>query len=623
MADGLKIVIGADAKQAEKVLKDFVSTAQKSGTQAANAMGKSLGTVPQAIKKIETAAKPAQLAVSKLGDTLETLRAKLLAKQQFIIQEKDIAKVAILNQEMQQLEQEILRVSRAGSAGFDGLGNAITKTGGAFSGVVSAGQGAFSVLRKIAFIVPGIGIAGLVGALSDLVIGLFKSTDQLDQASVSASKFAIAMKDAEEGVKQFVDSLDFGADIKKLQNELLFGKGPKLDLLNFEVDKAKNQKIINQANTEITELTDKILAIRRDANFTLSKKGAQLLDTFFNDLEIPDNLIDDLDKKSKAVIRQIKVDATKIKALEDERLKATQENQKGELESRIKFNEDLKKVKKEKFEFDKIEPLRANIPIDFGLLLRFDKRRARDILTDEVIKTAPETYAEVRKEMEANIKRLAENNPIILETNARIKIALEKERDQAKFFKSAFSGFKLFDFPDNPIGPDGKKLFDDVTFGAMKAGAAINQTLTPAFNNMFSAIKAGDNPLKAFFEGIGQAVEQLIQKLIAAAIQAAILSALIPGGGAGKGFGSIFKGILGFASGGIVSGPTLSLIGEGRGTNSNNPEVVAPLDRLRGMLAGLGTSQPQVIMINSRVRGNSLQLLASRTNRQNGRLGAR
>ncbi len=43
-------------------------------------------------------------------------------------------------------------------------------------------------------------------------------------------------------------------------------------------------------------------------------------------------------------------------------------------------------------------------------------------------------------------------------------------------------------------------------------------------------------------------------------------------------------GVLPFANGGIVSGPTLGLIGEYAGA-SNNPEVVAPLDKLRSLLS--------------------------------------
>jgi hypothetical protein len=42
-----------------------------------------------------------------------------------------------------------------------------------------------------------------------------------------------------------------------------------------------------------------------------------------------------------------------------------------------------------------------------------------------------------------------------------------------------------------------------------------------------------------------------------------------------------------FASGGIVSGPTMGLMGEYPGAKSN-PEVVAPLDKLKDMIGGNG-----------------------------------
>ena len=42
-------------------------------------------------------------------------------------------------------------------------------------------------------------------------------------------------------------------------------------------------------------------------------------------------------------------------------------------------------------------------------------------------------------------------------------------------------------------------------------------------------------------------------------------------------------GITPFASGAVVSGPTLALVGEYAGAGSN-PEVIAPLDKLRTMI---------------------------------------
>lgn len=46
-------------------------------------------------------------------------------------------------------------------------------------------------------------------------------------------------------------------------------------------------------------------------------------------------------------------------------------------------------------------------------------------------------------------------------------------------------------------------------------------------------------------------------------------------------------GAIPFAQGGVVSGPTFALVGEYPGA-SNNPEVIAPLDKLRNMLAPIG-----------------------------------
>jgi len=61
-------------------------------------------------------------------------------------------------------------------------------------------------------------------------------------------------------------------------------------------------------------------------------------------------------------------------------------------------------------------------------------------------------------------------------------------------------------------------------------------------------------------------------------------------------------GAIPFANGGIVSGPTLALVGEYSGA-SNNPEVIAPLDKLRGMLQPQGAAAGNIRM---EVRGRKL-----------------
>lgn len=72
------------------------------------------------------------------------------------------------------------------------------------------------------------------------------------------------------------------------------------------------------------------------------------------------------------------------------------------------------------------------------------------------------------------------------------------------------------------------------------------------------------------------------------------------------------QGIRPFATGGIVSGPTLGLMGEYAGARSN-PEVVAPLDKLKSMLGGTGT-------LTTRVSGTDLLIMLDRAERNRGRV---
>jgi hypothetical protein len=69
-----------------------------------------------------------------------------------------------------------------------------------------------------------------------------------------------------------------------------------------------------------------------------------------------------------------------------------------------------------------------------------------------------------------------------------------------------------------------------------------------------------------------------------------------------------------FAKGGLVTGATMGLVGEGRGTSMSNPEVIAPLDKLKSMLGdsgGSGTVIPDV-----RITGDDLLIVFDRANRR-------
>ena len=97
----------------------------------------------------------------------------------------------------------------------------------------------------------------------------------------------------------------------------------------------------------------------------------------------------------------------------------------------------------------------------------------------------------------------------------------------------------------------------------------------------------------------GNAARQQIKAFVAEAVaaHAAKIFASVPfplnlalAAGAGSVVGSLFNKIIPpFADGGIVSGPTLGLIGEYAGAKTN-PEVIAPLDKLKSMIGTNGGS---------------------------------
>lgn len=135
----------------------------------------------------------------------------------------------------------------------------------------------------------------------------------------------------------------------------------------------------------------------------------------------------------------------------------------------------------------------------------------------------------------------------------------------------------------------------------------IGQTLMSAFANLGQGEDA--------FKRLGEQLKALIIRLTVAAGLAMIISAAL---GKPTMMGKIFGALSGFgnipmANGGIVSGPTNALIGEYPGARSN-PEVVAPLSKLKTMLGTGGAMQGEFVL-----RGQDLVVALQRAERNRNR----
>jgi len=118
-----------------------------------------------------------------------------------------------------------------------------------------------------------------------------------------------------------------------------------------------------------------------------------------------------------------------------------------------------------------------------------------------------------------------------------------------------------------------------------------------------------------FRQMMGDALKSVLAKAVALLAVFGILTALTGGVG-----GAFFESVGGlknfmsagfnlptgvFADGGIVSGPTLGLVGEYPGAKTN-PEVIAPLDKLRSMMGG------QHVQVTGKISGRDILLTSER-----------
>lgn len=153
-------------------------------------------------------------------------------------------------------------------------------------------------------------------------------------------------------------------------------------------------------------------------------------------------------------------------------------------------------------------------------------------------------------------------------------------------------------------------------------GESIGDALLSGANLLDSVFSVILNSVASFADAYGKALiaaavaSEAFQKLLianpiaaAAAGVALVVAATVVRGVAQK-------GVTAFADGGIVSGPTLGLMGEYPGASSN-PEVIAPLDKLKSLIGGGGDSGGYVA--ETRISGRDLSLVLKRYERDSAR----
>lgn len=197
----------------------------------------------------------------------------------------------------------------------------------------------------------------------------------------------------------------------------------------------------------------------------------------------------------------------------------------------------------------------------------------------------------------------------------------QAERAAAEIAESIESiGFKL---PENffNMTPEQQKELQETFKG-------ISQTVETAITDMFVSIGENlgnmQNPFGALFEILGVALQTLgkyiiitstLVSQITKALNKALSGSPFAGIAVGIGLialGQILKNIPKFAEGGLVTGPTLGLVGEA------GPEVIFPLDRIRDFMNPGGSAAN--VVVTGVLRGQDIYLQQQRVTRSNRRI---
>jgi uncharacterized protein YqgC (DUF456 family) len=171
---------------------------------------------------------------------------------------------------------------------------------------------------------------------------------------------------------------------------------------------------------------------------------------------------------------------------------------------------------------------------------------------------------------------------------------------------------------------------------AALVGMAVGDAFMTMSNRMIAGLDLADTGLQGFVKNMAATVLEIISMLLSNAMANAIVigteSAKFTGpaalftmpafiatavGGVLGAFASIPK----FAEGGIVSGPTMGMMGEYAGANRGNPEVITPLNKLKSMLGdSIGGDMSQIEVFGT-MSGQNILLSSVRAQKYRNRRG--
>ncbi len=508
------------------------------------------------------------------------------------------------------------------------LGTMITSVG-AITGGIGSAIGVFAkwlpIIKKSRLGILALNLAMKANPailFASIILGAAAALFKLGRARKAAAMeklneefSALSIEDAEKKLQDLTTSFNANNAILEKNNQLSFSRR-KNTLEDAEGTKMLTRKI-SSANKKRAEQIEVL------KNVIKQKKELREIDNLKpgTDAPIDSGGTIDLDDGSEAAAQALKLKEETAQALlttDQKRFESEYKQTQEHYDRLIKLNKNNADLVK-KLETSKGEKLKS-----------ISDKHYEDLLG------AFAEYGEKRKEMKTEVEDASA-------VTDQQKKALEIQR-ATQHFTNLITQAKKFNLDTAALQEAQKLRIAEITAQYTESQSTfataqenINSVLQGSFanlgNSITNAFAGSKTVLGAFMGAFIQTATSIMAANLATSMSGAVDSGtktaasfgpaaafVLPGlvAGAMAVVSKAFNKVPKFAQGGIVSTPTLGMFGEYPGA-SRNPEVVAPLDKLKGMLGNSGGSRVQVAG-EFRLKGQDLVVALQRANNNRNRI---
>ena len=480
---------------------------------------------------------------------------------------------------------------------------------------------------------------GLLDTYSNEEIALGKAKTAYEELTTTIWKYALA-----QAATKALEEIAAKKLPLMIEKTKLLAKERKLAAIQGSQETLQGINVYSQYNSQLANVRQEIKDNTKEQE-NLSKAASEytpVIDANINAL----SKLDEFKTKDKEAIKASKEEASAAKKYKEDKNKAIEETSKAELEGHLTT---LSLQQKEEYVVNKkFIDLEANarkyglatIGLEEARLKEINSIREKYDLKDQersdksikdnidfetkIYNDSSKALSDIEKEKAKEQKKILdrqfqnEMDAIKNRLSAQLKGNRKEPIKQQQNYKEAIAGYVLMAMQAGLTEEEIDKLQDKINSlnSAAEGSASAFTPLADVLNNLatntlvefgtqlgnlFSGeefsfdgfitmladaiIEIGKHLLVV--SGLFAAVDALFKNPATWPVAIAVGVAAIAAGTALKNSISKKNPVSKFANGGIVSGPTMGLMGEYPGAKSN-PEVIAPLDKLKSMIGGSG-----------------------------------